>query len=72
METVLRAFVDPRQTDWSRHLSAVEFAINESVHSATGYSPFQLVYGESPLSHLDLFLLSARREEQQAAALPQQ
>ena len=72
METVLRAFVEPRQTDWSRHLSAVEFAINDSVHSATGYSPFQLVYGESPLSHLDLFLLGARREEQRAAALPQQ
>jgi hypothetical protein len=26
------------------------------VHASTGYTPFQLVYGESPLSHLDLFL----------------
>ena len=64
METVLRAYVDPRQEDWDRHLAAVEFCINDSVHAATGYSPFQLVYGESPLSHLDLFLLSAKQEEE--------
>jgi hypothetical protein len=33
-----------------------EFAINDSIHASTGYTPFQLVFAESPHSHLDLFL----------------
>ena len=64
MEMILRAYVAPRQKDWSQHLAAAEFSINDSVHTATGYTPFQLTYGESPLSHLDLFLQSALRQEE--------
>ena len=30
--------------------------INDATHASTGFTPFQLVYGESPQSHLDLFL----------------
>ena len=56
METILRAYIEPRQLDWDEHLAAAEFAINDSEHASTGYTPFQLVYGESPMSHLDLFL----------------
>lgn len=56
METILRAFIEPRQKDWDEHLAAAEFAINDSVHASTGLTPFQVVYGESPMSHMDLFL----------------
>jgi hypothetical protein len=35
MEQMLRAYVDTRQTDWDLHLSAVEFAINDSLHAST-------------------------------------
>jgi hypothetical protein len=56
IETILRAYIEPRQQDWDEHLAAAEFAINDSVHALTGYTPFQLVFGESPHSHLDLFL----------------
>jgi transposase InsO family protein len=56
METILRAFIEPRQKDWDEHLAAAEFAINDSVHASTGLTPFQMVYGESPMSHMDLFL----------------
>jgi hypothetical protein len=56
MEFVLRAYIEPRERDWDEHLAAAEFAINDSVHASTGYTLFQLVYGESNLSHLDLFL----------------
>ena len=56
METILRAYIEPRQKDWDEHLAAAEFAINDSVHASTGYTPFQLICGESPMSHLDLFL----------------
>ena len=48
--------MEPRQLDWDEHLAACEFAINDSQHASTGLTPFQMMYGESPLSHLDLFL----------------
>jgi len=54
MEGILRALVEPRQTDWDLHLSAAEFAINSSCHHVTRRSPFQLMYGESPPDNLDL------------------
>ena len=66
MEKVLRAYVDARQMDWPDHLAAAEFSCNDAINSSTGYSAFQLTYGESPQSHLDLFLQSARQEEQSA------
>ncbi len=53
LEEVLRAFVHPRQDDWEDHLPLVEFAINNSVSPATGYTPFFLNYGRHPRVFLD-------------------
>ena len=39
---------------WEDCLPLVEFAYNRSVHSATKYSPFEIVYGFNPLTPLDL------------------
>ena len=39
---------------WEDCLPHVEFAYNRSVHSATKFSPFEIVYGFNPLTPLDL------------------
>lgn len=39
---------------WGDCLPHVEFAYNRSIHSATKYSPFEIVYGFNPLTPLDL------------------
>jgi hypothetical protein len=51
---LLRAFVKDNLKSWEDILPYVEFAYNRSVHSSTGYSPFEIVYGFNPLTPLDL------------------
>ena len=45
---VMHMLVRPDQLDWLKHLPAVEFAINSSVCTSTGYAPFELTYGYIP------------------------
>ena len=48
---LLRAYVD-RENDWEKYLPLVLYAYRCAVHSSTGYSPFQLMYGRTPSSSL--------------------
>lgn len=53
VEQYLRIYTNHRQTDWADWLPLAEFAHNQRTSSATGYSPFQLVYGQQPLMNID-------------------
>ena len=44
IEQYLRAFCAYRQDDWASWLPIAEFALNARVSSATGRSPFELLY----------------------------
>lgn len=48
LEQILRIFTTRRQDDWSDFLPIAEFAYNNSLHSATGFSPFYATYGYHP------------------------
>ncbi|VDC05418.1 unnamed protein product [Peniophora sp. CBMAI 1063] len=48
VSTYLRMFVNKRQRDWPDLLPTAEFVLNSRVSSATGYSPFELLYGYQP------------------------
>jgi hypothetical protein len=48
VEQYLRIFSDWQQADWAEWLPLAEFAYNDKLHSATGYSPFYLNYGQHP------------------------
>ncbi|KAM7486464.1 hypothetical protein LguiA_002473 [Lonicera macranthoides] len=54
LSTLLRAIIKKNLKLWEDCLPHVEFAYNRFVHSATKYSPFEIVYGFNPLSPLDL------------------
>jgi len=45
LEQYLRCFVNYRQDDWVKWLPLAQFAYNDSVHSATGFTPFFADYG---------------------------
>ena len=48
IEQYLRAFCAYRQDDWVQWLPIAEFALNARISSATGKSPFELLYGYQP------------------------
>ena len=48
LEAYLRIFVDEQQEDWAKLLPCAEFLYNNSMHAATGKSPFQLNLGRDP------------------------
>ncbi|CAO2191183.1 unnamed protein product [Urochloa humidicola] len=48
LETFLRCFVHACPSAWSKWISLAEFWYNNSPHSATGQSPFVVLYGYEP------------------------
>jgi hypothetical protein len=48
IEQFVRVYTSWRQDDWARLIPMAEFAYNSKVHSATGYTPFHLMYGYTP------------------------
>jgi hypothetical protein len=49
IQQFLRNYVAADQQDWVDHLELAEFCYNNSEHSATGSTPFQMVSGKSPI-----------------------
>jgi len=50
LEDMLRHYVDPNHSDWDTHLSAAEFAINNSYQESIKTTPFRLNMFEDPLT----------------------
>ena len=46
---ILRAMVRPDQCDWVEKVPMVEYALNSSISSSTGFAPFELNYGHMPV-----------------------
>ncbi|QRW26785.1 Retrotransposable element Tf2 protein [Rhizoctonia solani] len=49
IEFYLRSYVAADHLDWASWLPLAEYAYNNAKHSATGKTPFELVYGRNPV-----------------------
>ncbi|KAF8761052.1 hypothetical protein RHS01_00624 [Rhizoctonia solani] len=49
IEFYLRSYVTADHSDWATWLPLAEYAYNNARHSATGKTPFELVYGRNPV-----------------------
>jgi hypothetical protein len=58
LSSLLHAIIKKNLKTWEDCLPHAEFAYNRSIHSATKFSPFEIVYGFNPLSPFDLTSLS--------------
>jgi hypothetical protein len=47
---LLRSYVDKEPADWERYLPLILYAYRTTMHSSTGVSPFQLMFGRQPRS----------------------
>src|SRR6201999_2994525 len=56
LEQMLRTYVNYRQNNWDKHLTAAEFACNNAQQKLTKLSPFFLNYGYHPLTPATLLL----------------
>ena len=54
--SMLRAYCHDNPYDWDLYLPAMEFAYNDSVHPATGYTPFQLDNGRDPSTPMQFLM----------------
>nr|KYP63409.1 Retrotransposable element Tf2 [Cajanus cajan] len=50
IEQYLRAFAHDKPTHWFKYLPWAEYHYNTSVHSGSGLSPFEVMYGKPPPS----------------------
>jgi len=55
----LRALVGKNLANWEDCLPFIEFSYNRAIHSSTGYSTFEIVYGFNPLTVVDLVPLQS-------------
>ena len=56
LSAMLRSFAHQNPHDWDLYISAIEFAYNDSVHPATGFTPFQLDMGRDPHVPIQMLL----------------
>ncbi|QRW23271.1 Retrotransposable element Tf2 protein [Rhizoctonia solani] len=49
IEFYLRSYIAADHLDWARWLPLAEYTYNNAKHSATGKTPFKLVYGRNPV-----------------------
>jgi hypothetical protein len=57
LSQLLSVIIQKNLKSWEECLPFVEFAYNRIVHSTTGFSPFEIVYGFNPLTLMDLIPL---------------
>jgi hypothetical protein len=57
LSQLLRAIIQKNLKSLEECLPFVEFADIRTVHSTTGFSPFEIVYGFNPLTPMDLIRL---------------
>ena len=61
LQEMLSKRVTAEQNDWDKYVRATCWAYNTSVHSATGYSPFEMLYGTKARMPLDAQVLPSLR-----------
>lgn len=66
LEQYLRCFVHSQPTAWFRYLALAEWNYNTSLHSSSGLTPFEIIYGKPPPTVLDYVAGTTNNEAAQS------
>ncbi|CAF1042168.1 unnamed protein product [Brachionus calyciflorus] len=58
LKTMLSCFSNENQNNWDQLIKKLAFAYNSSVHNATNYTPYELMFGRKPKLLIDLVIRS--------------
>ena len=53
---MMTAYIDSEQLEWDFNLNKLAYAYNSSVHSTTGFTPFEMQFGRQPKMPIDLII----------------
>ncbi|XP_031479936.1 uncharacterized protein LOC116250453 [Nymphaea colorata] len=68
LETYLRCYAGERPNTWVKYLSWAEWSYNTSLHSGTGMTPYEALYG-CPPSYVPRYEVDTAREDEVDVAL---
>eukprot|EP00731_Ephydatia_muelleri_P033914 Em0041g27a len=71
VEANLTTMVGEHQDDWDKHLQKAVFAYRTSLHESTGYSPYFVNFGRSPVLPVDVMLGRFGTGERGDGTIPQ-
>ena len=63
LQSILSKLVSENQKDWDRHLQNALFAYRVAFHETSGYSPFRVNFGRSPILPVDNIAIGWPRNE---------
>ena len=72
IEEYVRSYVNADQKDWADYTDTLEFHYNIVVHSAIGYSPFELSIGKEVITPLALVANNVHADDYKCAEFLQQ
>ena len=56
LEAMLAKVVSDHQRDWDTDLPRVLFAYRTAIHESTGFTPFHVTFGRSPVLPIEVFM----------------
>ena len=68
LAAMLRSYTGNNYYDWDKYLIAAEFAYNNSVHSTTAHTPFELDTGRNPIDALSKSYLESIKRNVESAS----
>ena len=58
LKLMMTAFEDSEQLDWDLNLNKLAYAFDSSVHSTTGFTPYEMQFGRKPKIPIDLVIIN--------------
>ena len=71
LEAMLAKTVSDNQKDWDQHIPKLMFAYRTTIHESTGYTPFHVTFGRSPVLPVDIMIGAGIKQKEATVTVPQ-